>query len=171
MRIAVFSDSHDHVANLHRAVQLAKQQRAEMLLHCGDLISPFMLPYLQAFGGPVHLIYGNNIGDQHLIASRCGTTFDNIRHHGVHGTLSVGTLRIAFNHYPELAYELARSGSFDLVCYGHDHLFHVEQVGDCLLLNPGDLLGKDAAPGFVLVETNSGDVQRIEVGPQMVLND
>lgn len=171
MRIAVFSDSHDHVANLHRAVQLANHHGAELLLHCGDLISPFMLPYLHTFQGPVHLIYGNNIGDQHLIVSRCGTTFGNIHHHGTHAALTADSHRIACNHYPELARDLARSGSFDLVCYGHDHLFHVERVGECLLLNPGDLLGKDAAPCFALLDFPSGDVRRIEVGAQMLLND
>ena len=71
MRIAILSDSHDHIPNLRRAVSRANSEGAELLIHCGDLISPFMLPCLDGFNGPVHLIYGNNPGDQHLIASRC----------------------------------------------------------------------------------------------------
>jgi putative phosphoesterase len=64
MRIAILSDSHDHIPNLKRAVRLANSEGAELLIHCGDLISPFMLPCLDGFNGPVHLIYGNNPGDQ-----------------------------------------------------------------------------------------------------------
>ena len=171
MRIAILSDSHDHIPNLTRAVSLANSEGAEMLIHCGDLISPFMLPCLDRFNGPVHLIYGNNPGDQHLIASRCGTVFPRLHHHGTHGSFQAGSLRIGLCHYPDQARDLAASNSFDLVCCGHDHLWAVERLGRCLLVNPGDLLGKDANPGFALVDTGNGSVRRIEVGSRLVLDD
>ncbi|MBM9537353.1 YfcE family phosphodiesterase [Desulfobulbus alkaliphilus] len=170
MRIAIISDSHDHIPNLQRAVKRANQEHAELLIHCGDLISPFMLDHLRAFQGPVHLIYGNNAGDQHLIATRC-TAMANILHHGFHGTLTAGPLRIALQHYPEPAHDLARSGAFDLVCCGHDHIYAVEQINECLLINPGDLLGKDAEPAFALLETSNFSVRRIVVGDKLILND
>lgn len=171
MLIAILSDSHDHIPNLHRAISRANREGAELLIHCGDLISPFMLPYLHAFHGPVHLIYGNNAGDQHLIASRCATRFENIHHHGTHGAIVAGSFRIAFHHYPELAREQALSGAHDLVCYGHDHLFFVERLGNCFLINPGDLLGKDAIPAFVLFNTDDFSVRRLEVGSKLLLDD
>lgn len=171
MRIAVLSDSHDHIPNLHRAVHRANQAQADLLIHCGDLISPFMLRYLHAFNGPVHLIYGNNTGDQHLISTRCGTVFENIHHHGTHGAITAGGWRIAFIHYPELARELARSGEYHLVCYGHDHLFHSERVGACLLVNPGDLLGKDEDPSFALVDLEEKMVHREFVGSKLVFSE
>ena len=171
MLIAILSDSHDHIPNLQRAVSRANQEGAGLLIHCGDLISPFMLAYIHAFHGKVHLIYGNNAGDQHLISSRCATAFDNIQHHGFHGTVMIDSLRIAFNHYPELARQLALSGAYDLVCYGHDHIFSVERLDGCLLLNPGDLLGKDAIPVFALLDTSDFSVRRFEVGSKLVLDD
>lgn len=169
MRIAIISDSHDHIPNLQRAVKRANQEHAELLLHCGDLISPFMLSHLQAFQGPVHLIYGNNAGDQHLIASRCAAMAD-IVHHGFHGTLTAGSLRIALQHYPDQARELARSGTFNLVCCGHDHIYAVEQINGCLLINPGDLLGKDAQPAFAMLDTADFSVRRIAVGDKLILH-
>lgn len=169
MRIAVLSDSHDHIPHLHLAVQRANEQQADLLLHCGDLISPFMLRYLHRFQGPVHLVYGNNVGDQHLIASRCGTTFTNLHHHGFHAAITVQGWRIALNHYPELAREQASSGQYHLVCCGHDHIYQVEQIGACLLVNPGDLLGKDHTPSFALVDLAQGRVCREEVGEQLVV--
>ena len=167
MRIAVLSDSHDHIPNLYHAVQRANQAQAELLIHCGDLISPFMLNYLNGFDGPVHLIYGNNIGDQHLIATRCHTTFTNLHHHDFHGTLLVKGWRIAINHYPDLARQLALSGEYDLVCYGHDHIFHSEIIDSCLLVNPGDLLGKDNRPSFALVDLPHKRVYREYVGTKL----
>lgn len=73
------------------------------------------------------------------------------------------------NHYPDLARQIALSGKYNLVCYGHDHLFHSESIGDCLLVNPGDLLGKDERPSFALVDLAQGLVHREYVGSQLEL--
>ncbi|RUM35349.1 MAG: YfcE family phosphodiesterase [Desulfobulbus sp.] len=164
MLIAILSDSHDHIPNLQRAVLAANREGAEMLIHCGDLISPFMLPQLHAFNGPVHLIYGNNAGDQHLISSRCETMFANISHHGLQGEVEIAELRICFIHYPDTARALALTGDYDVVCCGHNHVAAVERFGRCLLINPGDLLGKDEKPGFMLLNTADKSVKRIIVG-------
>lgn len=164
MLIAILSDSHDQILHLQRAVQHANRQGAGILIHCGDLISPFMLPYLAEFNGQVHLIYGNNVGDQHLISSRCETQIDNIRHHGIFGAITVNGLQIAFHHYPELACGVAETGKYDIVCCGHNHVCAVQKLNGCLLLNPGDLLGKDNPPGFLLVDTSTMAVRHIIVG-------
>ena len=171
MRIAVLSDSHDHIVNLRRAVLRANREGAVLLIHCGDLISPFMLPHLEQFDGQVHLIYGNNAGDQHLISARCCAPGSRIVHHGAFASFTVGEMRIAIEHYPKRTRQLALSGDFDLVCCGHNHVFHAERLGTCQLLNPGELLGKDAAPAFALFESEELSVRRIEVGEQMSLVD
>jgi putative phosphoesterase len=170
MKIAVLSDSHDHIPNLARAVSLAGEAGAELLIHCGDLISPFMLPYLHRFKGPIHLIYGNNMGDQHLISTRAGSMFSRITHHGILMELTVDGFRIGCHHYPELARGLAASGSYDLVCCGHNHEAGAEWVGSCLLLNPGDLLGKDEAPGFMLLDSGNMNWERIIVGKRLLID-
>jgi len=167
MLIAILSDSHDHIPNLHRAVQRANREGAEILIHCGDLISPFMLPRLHAFNGQVHLIYGNNAGDQHLISSRCETMFGNISHHGLQGEIETGGLKICFIHYPHTARGLAMTGDYDIVCCGHNHEHGIKTIGQCLLINPGDLLGKDEKPGFMLLNTDDKSVRRIEVGDML----
>lgn len=171
MRIAIVSDSHDQVANLHQAVMIANTEGAEILIHCGDLISPFMLKRLHLFQGQVHLIYGNNIGDLHLIASRCETIFDNITHHGIQGSIVADGLHIGFTHYPDLARGLAVTGTYDVICCGHNHIAAVEQIESCLLINPGDLLGKDSIPGLAILDTSDMSTRQIQAGEQMILDD
>ena len=56
--------------------------------------------------------------------------------------LLVDGMRIGMNHYDSIAPHLASSGAFDLVCYGHNHQFHVSQVEQCHLINPGEIYGK-----------------------------
>ena len=127
MRIAILSDTHDHIPNLRSAVTYCNAYSVQMMIHCGDLISPFMLIELGEFAGPVHLIYGNNVGDQHLISQSCGVKYPNITHHGTLGAVEAGGIKFAFNHYPQLARGIAEQGSFDVVCCGHTHRYHIEK--------------------------------------------
>lgn len=164
MRIAVLSDTHDHILNLRAAVTYCNSYGVQMLIHCGDLISPFMLEELAQFAGATHFVYGNNVGDQHIISQACGTKFPSITNHGTLGAVEAGGKKIAFNHYPAMARGLASQGGFDVVCCGHNHIYKVVSVGSTLLINPGQLMGKDSRPGFCILETSSMEVERVEVG-------
>ncbi len=167
MRVAILSDSHDQIMNLRAAVTYCNAYGVSVIIHCGDLISPFMLKELAKFGGASHLVYGNNVGDQHLISQFCGTKFPAITHHGILGAMEAGGLTFAFTHYPEMARGLASQGSFSVVCCGHNHRYGVERVGDVVLINPGEMLGAEGPPSFCILETASREVERVEVGSQM----
>ena len=167
MLIAILSDSHDQITHMTRAVDAANKAQAQVLIHCGDLISPFMLSRLEQFNGPVHLIYGNNAGDQHLISSRCQSAKNNIEHHGITGKIDIGSIRIGFNHYPDLARAMAEEGQYDIVCCGHDHICRISKIKKCLLVNPGDLLGKDDPPGFLILNITTREAERVIVGNQI----
>lgn len=169
MRIAILSDTHDQIANLRAAVIYCNAYNVQLLIHCGDLISPFMLDELARFAGAVHIIYGNNVGDQHLISQACGTRFPSITHHGVLGAVEAGGMKIAFHHYPQVARGIACQGSFDVVCCGHNHRYCVEEVGNTLLINPGEMLGKDTQPAFAILDSSSRTVEKVEVGEPMKL--
>jgi putative phosphoesterase len=168
MRIAVLSDTHDQILNLRAAVAYCNAYGAIMLIHCGDLISPFMLPELAEFKGAIHFVYGNNAGDQHLISRQCGTKYPAITHHGNLGAVEAGGRKIAFTHYPEMARGIASQKLFDAVCCGHNHKYNVETIEGTVLINPGHLLGKDSQPGFCILETSTMDVERVEVGEMFV---
>ncbi len=156
MKIAIFSDTHDHIWNLRKAVSQALELGVETIIHCGDLISPFMLEELDAFPGKIHLIYGNNTGDQALLARHCQARTDRVTHHGWMGRLKVEGISIGWIHDPALAYLAARSGEFDLVCYGHTHRWRIEFVGQTVLLNPGEILGKKEPAGWALLKIAQG---------------
>ena len=166
-RIAIISDSHDQVANLAAAITYCNEQNISTVIHCGDLISPFMLQQLTKLQGAVHLIYGNNIGDQHLISSRCGITFENIQHHGTLAELKLFNKQIAVVHYPEGARGLASQATYDIVCFGHNHTFETTRYGETILINPGQLMGEKEDTGFVVLDCDSMTVQRVLVGESM----
>lgn len=168
---AILSDSHDQVANLRAAIDYCNSARIDVIAHCGDLISPFMLKQLARFAGQVHLIYGNNIGDQRLIADRCGRDFPNIKHHGILGKFMVDTYKVAIVHYPDQAHNLASEDIYDIVCCGHSHVPMSRKYKRSLLINPGQLLGENDQAGFVIIDLDAGTTRRIGVGKCMFDRD
>lgn len=160
MLAAVLSDTHDHISNLRHAVALAAERRAALLIHCGDLVAPFMIRELAAFPGPVHVVFGNNDGDL-LLLCRVAAQFPNLRLHGQLGDIELEARRVAFTHTPELARPLAASGLYGAVFFGHSHAAEAGRVGDCLLLNPGDVMGKDSPPAFALYDSGANSAEQI----------
>jgi putative phosphoesterase len=157
VRIAVFSDSHDQIAHLEAALAAARAAGAEMLLHCGDLCAPFMLDRLgKGFGGPIHVVFGNNDGDGRLLQA-IAAKHSHLTLHGIYAELNAGDRAVAMIHYPEPARRIAQSGQFALVCYGHNHQKHAETVGDTWLANPGELLGMQGPPTWGLYDTATHD--------------
>ncbi len=140
MIIGVISDTHDHLANIRKAVSLFSTRGAEVILHGGDFCSPFTLPEFKPLtdaGVKMHAIFGNNDGDRMMLARR-GEGFCTFRD----GTyvLSLGGKRIVLLHYPDVAEDLFKAGTFDLVIYGHNHQARIEGAAR-KLLNPGTCSG------------------------------
>jgi predicted phosphodiesterase len=62
-----------------------------------------------------------------------------------------------------LAEGLAALGAYDLVCHGHDHQARAEQIGNTLLVNPGEIMGWKGRSDCAIYDTESGRVERIEL--------
>ena len=155
MKIAILADSHDNIWNLEKALDAVNRSGCEILLHCGDLIAPFIVAQMaQAFGGPLHIVEGNNDGDGRL-QQQVAAGFTHVTLHGPYAELEFGGRNIAVIHYPEPARRIAQSGTLDLVCYGHDHQPHCERIGACLLVNPGEVMGRNGAPSWGLYDSES----------------
>ncbi|MEW6077635.1 MAG: metallophosphoesterase [Thermodesulfobacteriota bacterium] len=161
MRIAVMSDTHDQIPNLRRAIAEIRTADCGLIIHCGDFVAPFMLKELEASGLPVHGVFGNNDGDQYLLTRHSLTLYRNITLHGHFGQVDAGGRRIAFMHDGVVADDIAAAGRFDVVCYGHYHVYAQRKIGKTLVVNPGEMLGKDDVPGFCIVDTETLEPRRV----------
>lgn len=163
MIVAVMSDSHDNIWNLRKALDVIKSENAGMIIHCGDFVAPFMAKELNETGIPIHGVFGNNDGDQYLLTKFSLTTMTNITFHGLVGQVDIGDVKVAFTHEGVVGKALAFGGNFNLVCFGHSHEYFLENIGPTILLNPGEIMGKDGRPGFCLVDTDTAEIQRVEL--------
>lgn len=162
MKLAVCSDIHDNIWVLEHA--LSEMADADAVVFCGDLCAPFTLVQLaEEVAGPVHVVWGNNDGDKWQLTQQAAR-FSHVRLHGELAEIELDGLRIAANHWPEIAQGLAHCGRYDLVCYGHDHTAFQERVGDSLLLNPGEIMGRFGRSTYALFDTRKRTAAIREVG-------
>jgi putative phosphoesterase len=162
MRLAVLSDSHDNIWNVKKAIPHIKA--ADAAIHCGDIVAPFIIQSIAEGIGdvPVHFVWGNNAGDKFRIAEVV-EAFEHVMMHGVLGRLQLEGIDIAFCHYPHVAEELAHSGHYGMVTFGHTHTKHEEWIGECLLLNPGEVMGMRNPSTMALVDLPERTVEWIDL--------
>jgi putative phosphoesterase len=181
MKIAIFSDSHDNVPNLEKALEWLKSQDVKVIIHCGDLCNPATLSnvIVPNFSGQIHLIHGN-VSDRKSL-EKVALEIENVKLHGDFGELVLDQKKIAFVHKPEEARQLAETGKYDLVFYGHSHKPWVEQLQikvdqtadkhgeisarqrnlskSVLLVNPGTLAGLFYKATFALYDTKTDKLE------------
>ncbi|MBN1164369.1 MAG: YfcE family phosphodiesterase [Candidatus Krumholzibacteriota bacterium] len=162
MKIVVMSDSHDHLENVENAISQAGTLGTDVLLHCGDLCSPFVIDRLAGFPGQVHIVFGNNDGDRYTIARIAGK-YSHLSIHGEFGVLDTEDGDIAFTHQPGFARGLASTGTYTAVFYGHTHIRKSERIKHTWLVNPGELMGLREAPGFLLFDLKKGSAEHFAV--------
>jgi uncharacterized protein len=166
MLIAVLSDIHDNLWNLRLAIGHASS--ADVLICCGDLCSPFVMDQLAKFPGPVHIVFGNNDADLFRITRKSSAR---VQVHGEFLEMELDGKRIAVNHFDDIARPLALSGQYDLVCYGHNHVFRVLRLGGTTVVNPGPVMGakfpggqwEDVTPTYATYDTATGAVEAFAI--------
>ena len=159
MKIAIISDTHGNVANFRKAVDWLNKEKIQIILHCGDIGDLDSLKEsLADFKGEFFGVFGNmdkyfkiEIGEYNKIpgVEIKEETFET----------EVDGKKIAITHLPEAAKKLAQSGNFDLVFYGHTHRAWDEKIGECHMINPGELAGQFYKPTFAIYETTTGNLE------------
>jgi putative phosphoesterase len=165
MKIAVISDSHDDRDRFRQATLLAKDDGAQSILHCGDIVAPSTLAEAKVSGLPVHAIHGNNTGDLVMMSHITNRPDGHLNYYGQDAELKIHGKKIFLVHYPHYARAMARTGEYDIVCYGHDHRYNEEwlenMIGNStLLLNPGSVAGLDGPASFMILDLENMTVEK-----------
>ncbi|MFA4872477.1 MAG: metallophosphoesterase [Patescibacteria group bacterium] len=141
MIIGILSDTHDQTARIQKAVALFVERKVGLVIHCGDIVSPFTLQLYKDLRCPVKFLFGNNTGD----------IFLHLQYKEKHGlseyefgnffSLTLEGKRIAAYHgdQPAITEALIKCGEYDCVCAGHDHRARIERHGSVLFINSGTL--------------------------------
>jgi len=155
MLIAVMSDSHDHLENLKKAMKVVESKDCKYIIHAGDFVSPFTWRVLGQFKGNMYGVFGNNDGDRVMLKKfyeeRIGVQPIKIK---------IDNIRIALMHEPAFIEELAKSGDFNVIIYGHTHQIDNKRIGNTLVINPGELCGwLYGNPSFMFLDSETLDIE------------
>ncbi|MFH0856920.1 MAG: metallophosphoesterase family protein, partial [bacterium] len=94
-----------------------------------------------------------------------GEEIEKLRNKEINFGKGIHYKKIAFCHFPREAKDLAESGKYDFVFYGHTHKPWEEMVGKCKMLNPGTLAGMFYKATFAVwnVENDRFELKLLEL--------
>jgi hypothetical protein len=143
MLIGILADSHDHLPYIKKAIAFFLEHKVEKIVHCGDIVAPFINRSLTALKGTnIEMIgvFGNNDGERDHMNRLLG---DVMSVKGDFIEVCWGGKNIAIYHGTILPLNdaLIQSQKYDLVLSGHTHEIHVEKIKNTLFVNPGEVCG------------------------------
>lgn len=153
MKIGVISDSHECRQKLQAAVDLLNSQNCDLVLHCGDIISPIMSSVLSGVKGQFCAVFGNNDGEKVMLSQKI-SAFGSIISQPL--VMESQGVRIFMTHEPYSPESIGAGGEYDLVLFGHTHSPYLSiggqrleqplqggsfEKGQAIILNPGENCG------------------------------
>lgn len=166
MNIAILSDVHDHRNNLSLFIDYVtnSDNNIDHIIHLWDYGAPFscVKPLIDIWV-PVTGIWGNNDGEKRGImkffqkSSLCEIK------RTVYGDTILDGKKIFMAHFDNIHNTIARSGDYDLVLYGHNHMRNSHMIWDTLVCNPGAICGNRESASFAVYDTQDHSVRHIEL--------
>jgi len=147
MKIGIMADSHDHLPNLRKALEIFQKEQCEKFLHCGDYCSPFVIKAFKEFGIPFLGVFGNNDGEL-IFLSQMAQGIGEIKKGPIE--IELAGRKIALMHEPAYISALRSSKQFDLILYGHLHQALLDPTPP-VLINPGECCGYLSGKAMVAV--------------------
>jgi putative phosphoesterase len=142
MKIGAISDSHDHIENAKKAVEIFNEKGVEYCFHAGDIVSPFMAPKVfkdleSKFIG----VYGNNDGELIMLREKFAEINGEIK--GAQTSIELEGKKIALFHMldPAIFEAVIQSNKFAVIISGHTHEASIKKIGTSLVINPGEACG------------------------------
>jgi putative phosphoesterase len=138
MRIGVVSDTHNHLPNTRRIVELLNRAGVDRVVHTGDVTQAKTLRVLAGLEAPLFGVFGNNDLERPDLETACRE----LRLHFVDPPLHLvwAQRRIVVVHDPlDLGPSLL--AGVDVALHGHDHRHRAEREAGALVFNPGECAG------------------------------
>lgn len=167
MKIGILSDTHNHLPESRRALDLLVARGADCLVHCGDAgedVVDLVSAVCQAHGLRAYIALGNcdyaSPGDHRFVANLAGIE------RSVQPEFEAGGHRctVLHGHDHRRLEAVVTSGQFAYVFTGHTHRPSGKHVGPTFLLNPGSCARPRIGPPTVLLlETDTGQADWLAV--------
>ncbi|WP_423792757.1 MJ0936 family phosphodiesterase [Methanocaldococcus indicus] len=168
MKIGIFSDTHDNLPLIREAINIFNSEDVELVIHCGDFVSLFVVKEFKELGCPILAVYGNNDGEKaklrewlkdinkdNEIDEFLAVEIDDLKFFITHG------------HYNTVLDTAINSGLYDIVVYGHTHKKVFESINNTLVINPGECCGYLTGEATIgILDTKSKEYKEYRLGEE-----
>ncbi|MEJ2252351.1 MAG: metallophosphoesterase [Candidatus Lokiarchaeota archaeon] len=168
MKIAVISDTHDNLENISKAVSLMNKKNVDILIHCGDYVSPFTKRRFDGLNDNIkknfYGVWGNNDGDKPFLQRNLGQICQFVGRELL--TEFDGKKIYATHDIDERVIDaIAKSGEFNIVIYGHTHNSVNKKLDNgVLIVNPGEACGYlSGNASFAIIDTETMEANIIQI--------
>ncbi len=136
--IGIMSDSHDNLDAIKKAVKAFNDAEVNLVIHAGDMISPFTSKEIKKLNCDFKAVFGNNDGERDGLR----VFFKGICYQDDFQELEIEGKKYAVIHgtNEDVVDALVKSEKYDVVIRGHTHKLEVKE-GKCMMVNPGETCG------------------------------
>jgi hypothetical protein len=139
VRIGVVSDTHNHLPNVARIVELLNRAGVERVVHTGDITQAKTLEVLARLDAPLHGVFGNNdVGERAALEAAAARFSMTLCDPPLE--LVWAELRIIVVHDPR-DLERAQRPEHQVAVHGHTHRRTILRSAGRLVFNPGECAG------------------------------
>lgn len=160
MKIGILSDSHSHLERTRAAVEILRDNGADVLVHCGDLATTEIVAECAVL--PFFFVFGNHDADN-VPALRMAAVEHKATCLEWAGEFSVDNKRVGVAHgHLTMDLQPLLNSSPDYLLSGHSHQAHDRMSGTTRRINPGALY---RAKNFTvaILDVDADDVEFLEV--------
>jgi uncharacterized protein len=160
VKIGILADTHDNIIKSQKAVELFNNQKIPMIIHAGDIVSPFTAKIFSRLEGDFIAVFGNNDGDKKALKNVI-SSFGKIKKPPF--TIKISGLNFCIMHDHTLLNSLSKKPVADFIIYGHLHEPKIHK-DKCLIINPGECCGYLTGKSTIAIldtETLHVDIQEI----------
>ncbi len=151
-RIGIIADTHDRLDKVNEAVALFNRLRPDRVVHCGDVVAPFVLRAMGGLNSPVVAVYGNCDGDKPALRRQAEAR--GFRLHEGPVDFEAGGRHIVVTHRP-----LIPAPECDFYLHGHTHRLRHEGKRP-VIVNPGEACGRlSGRATAALLDTETTEVE------------
>lgn len=143
MRIGVVSDTHNHLGNVGRIVELFNQARVDTVIHTGDITQAKTLEVFARLDAPLVAVYGNNDVERDSLDAAAAALGIELCEPPIFRNWAGRSMVVV--HDP-LDLEPVALPDHAVALHGHNHRHIEEQRGPTLVFNPGECAGH--MPGY-----------------------
>lgn len=166
--IGIMADSHDNLTAIRKAVDFFNEEKVQMVIHAGDLISPFTANEFKNLKMPFEAVFGNNDGERTGLKQAYSDLciLEDFKEFNINGR----KIAVIHGHQDKITLALTSSGHYDVLIKAHTHESHISSRGfedKCEIKHQNNLIIDEYEPKTIIL--NPGEVCGYLTGHQTVV--